>query len=169
LSQRRIELGSTILSFHSHEEVTRYLRDLSEYFQKESERYGDKLGNMLRGPGQPPSSSKEAKDNKKDEKKPDQKRPPPGGWVKMGTMLVNTTTADSAITEVMYQVLEDLKLKLARTTEALKSFEQNANTLIPQGSTFEIYVKNGVPERIVAKAGEAKKATFNFDGRFRIV
>jgi len=145
------------------------MRDLGEYFQKESERYGDKLGNMLREPGQPPASSKENKENKKDDKKGDQKKPTPGGWVKMGSMLVNTSNTESATTEVMYQVHEDLKLKLQRTTEALKSFEQSANTLIPQGSTFEVYVKNGVPERIVAKAGEGKKATFNFDGRFRVV
>ena len=166
MSQRRLELGSAILTFYSHDEVTRYLRDLGEYFQKESERYGDKLGNMLRGPGQAAPAPKESK---KDDKKADQKKPAPGGWVKMGSILVNTANTDSATTEVMYQVHEDLKLKLQRTTEALKSFEQSANTLIPQGSTFEVYVKNGVPERIVAKAGEAKKATFNFDGRFRVV
>ncbi len=63
----------------------------------------------------------------------------------------------------------DLKQKLARTTEALKSFEQSASTLIPQNGTFELYVRNGVPERIIVEAQEAKKAVFSFDGKFRVV
>lgn len=164
MSQRR-ELGSSILRFNSHEEVVKYLRDLCEYYQKESEKYGDKLGSMLRGaPAQP-----QQKDAKKDDKKADTKKVTPGGWVKMGTLLMNVTNQDTATTEVMYQLHEDLKGKLARTTDALKSLETGANTLFPQNSSFDVFVKNGVPERIVVLPAEAKKAAFNFDAKFRIV
>ncbi|MGH9920516.1 MAG: hypothetical protein ACRD6W_16805, partial [Nitrososphaerales archaeon] len=65
---------------------------------------------------------------------------------------------------------EDLKQKLARTNDAIKSFESGASTLIPQSATFQLYVRNGVPERIIVEAEEAaKKTVFNFDGRFRVV
>lgn len=157
------------MKFYSHAEVTKYLKDVAEYYQKEAEKYGDKLGGMLRtGPGE--SAPKEEKKQDKGDKKGDPKARPGGsGWVKMGTLMLSTTNTGPATTEVMYHIHEDLKQKLAKTNEALKSFEQNANTLIPQNTIIQLYMRNGVPERIIVEAGEAKKAAFNFDGRFRVV
>ena len=154
------------MKFYSHAEVTKFLRELSEYYQKEAEKYGDKLGSRLRpgaGEGGPP------KEDKKQEKKVDPKQKGGGGWIKIGTLPLNVASPESAITEVMYLAHEDLKVKLAKTNEVLKSFEQNANTLIPQNATFQLYMKNGVPERMVVEAQEQKKAAFNFDGKFRVV
>ena len=168
MPQGRLELGSGIVRLYSHEEVVKYLRELSEYYQKESEKYGDKLGSMLRGTPDEPKDSKK-KEDKKDDKKQDPKKSGPGGWIKMGSLIINTAATESANTEIMYQVHEDLKSKLARTVEAVKSFEQSANTLIPQNSTFELFLRNGVPERIVASVGSSRKASFAFDGKFRIV
>ena len=120
------------------------MKDVAEYYQKEAEKYGDKLGGMLRT-GRA-SAPKEEKKQDKGDKKNDQKgKPSGGGWIKMGTMMLNTANSGPATTEVMYQIHEDLKQKLARTNEALKSFEQNASTLIPQNATFQLYVRNGVP------------------------
>jgi|GEM_PF-3744814 len=169
MSQRRPDLATGLMKFYSQAEITKYLKDVAEYYQKEAERYGDKLGGMLRsGPGEP--AAKEEKKQDKGDKKNEQKgKPTGGGWVKMGTLMLNTANTGPATTEVMYQIHEDLKQKLARTNEALKSFEQNANTLIPQNAIIQLYVRNGVPERIIVEAGEAKKAVFNFDGRFRVV
>jgi len=170
LSQRRPDLSTGLMKFYSQAEITKYMKDVAEYYQKEAEKYGDKLGGMLRtGPGE--SAPKEEKKQDKGDKKNDQKGRPSsgGGWVKMGTLMLNTANSGPAVTEVMYQVHEDLKQKLARTNEALKSFEQSASTLIPQNGVFQLYVRNGVPERIIVEAEEAKKAIFNFDGKFRVV
>jgi hypothetical protein len=159
------------MKFYSQTEITKYMKELSEYYQKEAEKYGDKLGTMLR-PGPGDSSPKEGKPEKADkgEKKSDPKhKASAGGWVKMGSMLLNTASPGTATTEVMYQLHEDLKQKLAKTNEALKSFEQNASTLIPQNATFMLYMRNGVPERVIVEAEEVKTATFNFDGKFRVV
>jgi hypothetical protein len=158
------------MKFYSQAEITKYLKEVSEYYQKEAEKYGDKLGGMLRpGPGE--AAPKEEKKQDKGDKKSDQKGKPigGGGWIKMGTLMLNTVNTGPATMEVMYQIHEDLKQKLARTNEALKSFEQNANTLIPQNAIFQLYVRNGVPERIIVEAEEAKKAVFSFDGKFRVV
>jgi hypothetical protein len=161
------------MKFYSQAEITKYLKEVSEYYQKEAERYGDKLGGMLRtGPGESaPKEEKKQDKQEKGDKKGDQKGKPAsgGGWIKMGTLMLNTANTGPATTEVMYQIHEDLKQKLARTNEALKSFEQNANTLIPQNAIFQLYVRNGVPERIIVEAEEAKKAVFSFDGKFRVV
>jgi hypothetical protein len=170
MSQRRSDLATGLIKFYSQAEVTKYMKDVADYYQKEAEKYGDKLGGMLRtGPAQP--APREEKKQDKGDKKPDQKQRPggAGGWVKMGSLMINTANSGPATTEVMYQIHEDLKLKLARTNEALKSFEQNASTLIPQNATFQLYVRNGVPERLIVEAEEAKKAVFNFDGKFRVV
>jgi hypothetical protein len=160
-----------LIKFNSQAEVVRYMKEVSEYYQKESEKYGDRLGGMLRtGPGAP--APKEEKKQDKGDKKADQKsKAGPGGWIKMGSMLLNRANSGPATTEVMYQIHEELKSKLARTTEALKSFEQNASTLIPQNASFQLYVRNGVPERIIVEAEveAVKSAAFNFDGKFRVV
>jgi hypothetical protein len=165
------------MKFYSQAEITKYLKEVSEYYQKEAEKYGDKLGGMLRtGPGESSSKEEKKQDKKpekqdKGDKKGDQKGKPTGGggWIKMGTLMLNTANIGPATTEVMYQIHEDLKQKLARTNEALKSFEQNANTLIPQNAIFQLYVRNGVAERIIVEAEEAKKEVFSFDGKFRVV
>jgi len=156
------------MKFYSQPEIVKYMKEVAEYYQKEAERYGDKLGGMIRtGPAEP--APKEEKKQDKGDKKSDQKAKPSGGWVKMGSLMVNTANTAPAMTEVMYQIHEDLKTKMARTNEALKSFEQNASALIPQNAVYQLYVRNGVPERIIVLAEEAKKAVFNFDGKFRVV
>jgi hypothetical protein len=157
-----------LVKFYSQAEITKYLRELSEHYQKEAEKYGDKLGLMLR-PGAEPAPKEEKKQEKGDKKGDPKAKASAGGWVKMGSLIINIANTGPASTEVMYQIHEDLKLKLARTNEALKSFETNANTILPQVGTFHLYVRNGVPERIIVEAEEAKKAAFNFDGKFRVV
>jgi hypothetical protein len=167
MSQRRPDLNTGLLKFSTLDEVMKYLKEASEYYQKESEKYGDKLGSALRsGPGEqaPP------KEEKKNDKKVEQKRVGAGGWIKMGSLMLSTSNPASASSEVMYQVHEELKSKLTRTNDAIKSLEQNAAALIPQGATFLVYVRNGVPERVIVEAQEGKKkAAFAFDARFRVV
>ena len=169
MSQRRLDLTTGLLKFYSQAEVTKYMKDVAEFYQKEAEKYGDKLGSMLRPAAGEPAPKEEKKQDKGDKKTDQKGKGSAGGWVKMGSMLLNNANSGPATTEVMYQIHEDLKQKLARTNEALKSFEQNASTLIPQNATFQLYVRNGVPERIIVEAEEAKKVVFNFDGKFRVV
>ena len=169
MSQRHPDLATGLMKFYTQAEVTKYMKEVAEYYTKEAEKYGDKLGGMLRtGPGE--SAPKEEKKQDKGDKKGDQKpKGAAGGWIKMGTIMINNANSGPAMTEVMYQIHEELKQKLVRTNEAIKSFEQNASTLIPQNAIFQLYVRNGVPERLIVQAEEAKKAVFNFDGKFRVV
>lgn len=165
MSLRRTEFSTGLIKFYSQAEVVKYMKEIADFYQKESEKYGDKLGSMLRGSGEAP---KEEKKQDKGDKKPEQKKMG-GGWVKMGSLMLNTSNSGPATTEVMYQIHEDLKQKLARTNEALKSFETNVNTLAPQNAAFQLYVKNGVPERVIVEVEEAKKVAFNYESRFRVV
>lgn len=166
MSQRRPDLSVGLLKFSTQAEVLKYLRDLAEFYQKEAEKYGDKLGSMLRtGPGEAAA----AKDDKKDKKQDQKSKVGAGGWVRLGSLMLNTSNPASATTEVMYQLHEELKTKLARTREVIKALELNASTLIPQSATFQVFMRNGVPERIIVEAAEKKKAVFSFDANFRVV
>lgn len=170
MSQRRPEIATGLLKFYSQQEVVKYMKDVAEYYQKESEKYGDKLGGMLRaGPGEPPKEEKKKEEKKKEDKKGDQKQKGPGGWMRMGTLLLNPVASGPAMTEVMYQIHEEFKQKLARVNEAIKSFEMNASTMVPQNAAFQLYVRNGVPERVIVDVQEEKKAAFSFDAKFRVV
>jgi len=162
----RPELSIGLVRFYSAEEIAKYLKDLTEFYSREAEKYGDKLGSMLReGPSIPKEEKKE-----KDDKKADPKAKKAGaGWTRMGPLLVSTADPSTATTEVMYQLHEELKQRLAKTTEALKSLEQNANAVLPKGATFQLYMRNGVPERIIIEGAATKKAVFNFEGRFKVV
>ena len=171
MSQRRPDLATGLLTFYSQAELVKYMKDVAEYYQKEAEKYGDKLGGMLRtGPGEAAPKKDEKQDKvDKNDKKGEKPKGLGGGWTKIGTMMLATAGSGPAMTEVMYQIHEELKQKLARTNEAVKSFEQNAANLIPQSASFQLYVRNGVPERIIVEAEAPKKTVFNFDGRFRVV
>ena len=159
-----------MVKFYSAAEAVKYLRDAVEGYQRESEMYGDRLGSMLRTTQATVSPPKEEKKQDKGDKKNDQKsRPGTATWVKMGSLLLSPTNPGTATAEVIYTILEDLKSKLARTSEALKSFELNLNTLIPSNVTFQMYMRNGVPERIIIEGEGVKGSLFRFDGQYRVV
>jgi len=170
MSQHRPEIAIGLVRFYSAQEMAKYLKDLSEYYAKEAERYGDKLGSMLRGgPAQPVKDAKKQEKQEKGDKKADNKAKVGGGWTRMGPVLVSGGDSSTHTTEVMYQVHEELKQRLAKVNETVKSLEQNANSVFPKDASFLLFFKNGVPERIIIEGEAAKKAVFNFEGKFRVV
>ena len=86
----------------------------------------------------------------------------------MGSLLVNTADPSRASTEVTYLLHEDLKTKVAKVNEALKSFDEGANALIPESGSFQLFMRNGIPERIIVERQE-KREVFSFEGKFRVV
>ena len=153
-----------LLKFYSKEEIKKYLRDLAGFYQGQVDTFGEQLGTLMR------SGQEKAAEDKKQKKQDDEKSKfVTKGWTKMGTLLVSLGGSVSAITEVSLQLHEEYKAKLAKTSEALKSFEEQANTLIPENSTYRLYLKNGVPERILVEAAEAKRDTFGYTAQFQLV
>src|SRR5579863_1441857 len=101
MSQRRPDLTTGLFKFSSLEEVMKYLREATEYYERESEKYGDKLGSALRTGPSEAQSQKDEKKNEKADKKADQKKSSGGGWIKMGSIMLTTSNSASASTEVM--------------------------------------------------------------------
>lgn len=161
----RVQVATGLAKFYSREEVGTYLKQMADYYQQETAGYGDKLGALLRPTEQTKSADKGA-----DSEKPAQKgKQVQRGWVKMGSLLVNTSNPAAAMTEVMFQLNEEFKQKLARTNEALKSFEESANISIPEGGVYSLHLRNGVPERLVVDTGSPRREPFSFSARFKLV
>ena len=162
------QLSATgLIRFFSKDELKRYMKGLVDQYQALSQKYGDQLGSLLRTLEQEKAAVK-SQPKDKDEKSPPQKTQA-RGWIKMGSLLVNISDPNGAMAEVLFQLHEDVKAKLAKASEALKSFEELSSQTIPESGLYYLQLKNGVPERIVADLQKGKRETFNFTADFRLV
>ncbi len=156
-----------LIRFYSKDELKRYMKALVDQYQALNQDYGDQLGSLLRTLEQEKAASK-AQPKEKDEKSAPQKTQA-RGWTKMGSLLVNISDPNGAMAEVLFQLHGDVKAKLAKASEALKSFEELSSQTIPESGLYYLQLKNGVPERIVADLQKGKRETFNFTADFRLV
>ena len=69
----------------------------------------------------------------------------------------------------MYQAHDDIKQKLASAAAALSSFEKGANSVIPENMIYLLFLRNGIPERIIAQNPEAKRETFAFSASYKVI
>ncbi len=166
-TQPGLELVSAMVKFYSKEDVSRYIKGLIENYQKQIDLHGDKLGSLLRADPQPAKQDK--KDAKSDKLAEGKGRVASKGWIKIGGMLFNTSDPRTGTTEVIFQIHDEMKQKLARVAESLKSFEEASGSIIPEGAVYLLYIRNGVPERLIVDSRERKASTFSFEGRFKIV
>ena len=158
MSQVESHLAMGMVKFYSKDDLKKYLKGLAELYQGQANHYGDKLGALIR------TSEQQKQAGAKTDAKLQAK-----GWVKMGSLLVNQTDPVASMTEIMYQLHEEFKQKLARTTDALKSFEEGSAAMIPEGVSLALHLRNGVPERLVADSQSTKKESFRFSGKFVLV
>ncbi len=165
--QTALEPLSALLRFYSKEDVSRYMKGLIENYQKQIELHADRLGSILRL--DPKAPNPEKKRDKSEKVAEGKTKVTAKGWIKMGSMLFNTADPVNGNSEVIFQLHEEMKQKLARTAESLKSFEDASASIIPEGAIYLLYVRNGVPERLIVDSLEKKSAAFNFQAKFKIV
>jgi hypothetical protein len=166
-AQSGVELVSALVKFYSKEDVSRYMKGLIESYQKQIEQHGDKLGSLMRSEPQAPKQDK--KDGKSDKAADGKGKVSSKGWIKMGSMLFNTSDPRTGSTEVIFQIHEEMKQKLARVAESLKSFEEASASIIPEGAQYLLYLRNGVPERLIVDFQDKRASSFAFQGKFKIV
>jgi hypothetical protein len=148
-----------VLKFYSKDELRRYLKLLVERYQAASEEYGDQLGALLR-----------TIEQQKGAKVPETgKKVVARGWVKMGSLTVNSGEPNAAMAELLFQSHEEAKSRLAKVTEATKSFEDLSSSTIPEAGVYYLQLKNGVPDRIVADTRERDKSSFAFKAEFQLI
>ena len=160
--------SSGLITFYAKDELRRYLRSLVEGYQAASQRYGDQLGGLLRTLEQQKAAVKVEPKGSKDKAQAATKTMA-RGWTRMGSLLVNINDPSGAMAEVLYQLHEDIKARLAKASEAAKSFEELGNTNVPEAGLYYLQMRNGVPERLVVDLQQSKKDAFSFSADFQLV
>ncbi len=150
LDETGVNLYSGVVRFYSLGDVRRYLKELLEKYQREYDRSSNVIGSMLRTEGQKGMEVIMSK-----------------GWAKVGTMFVNITEPERGGMEVTFQLVSEMKPRLTKTEETLKTFESVEALPIPADATFLLYVRNGIPERLVVDSSEGRPPVYTFKGAYQ--
>jgi hypothetical protein len=136
-----------VVTFESVAEMRAFMKRLHDHYMKEMDRLGHEAGVLMRdrlkaeGNAVPTDAAAKARN-------PD--------WRKMGTIWINVSDAALGLNDVTLKVLGNYKAKLSGTADALRSFEEFKQFIVAPGSSFVLYLKEGVPERIIVVKPEVK-------------
>ena len=146
------ELYSGILRFYALNDVRKYMKSLLERYQKEYDRSSNVIGSLLRtegGKGMEVIMSK--------------------GWAKVGSMFVDITDPEKGGMELTFQLVTEMKPRISKTEEVLKTFESVEALPIPTEATFLLYLHGGIPERLVIDTTEAKPEAYAYKGDYATI
>jgi len=132
-------------TFYGFDELKRFGNSLLSYYEAKVEYYNQKLGTLLRQEENNTISSRNAPPTSK-------------GWIKLGTLLVNLANPAQAMTEILFKLREEFKLKLTGTKAFLDYLDNVLNIGAKRDSTYHVYLKNGVPERLIVDEPKRKDA-----------
>ncbi|MBI3859129.1 MAG: hypothetical protein HY296_02655 [Thaumarchaeota archaeon] len=136
------QFGDDLVTFDSTESMRLYIKKLLNYYQKQVDRYGAASGEMMREVLRRENSAKRQEKRKKAD---------PSPWQKMGSLLVNTTDSLLGKNEINLQLLQEYTFKLRGTQGALEAFEGLERFDLEGSSSLILYLKDGVPGRIVVE------------------
>jgi len=125
-----------LVKFSSMDNLRLYLKDLMTQYEKEADRYGEKVGYLMR--------ILEREMRGKNLKKLREIE-----WRKVGMVVVNDKDPSRGTLELMIEAMEDCKAKATRTAEALMSVSELEDMGVPEGALILVYLRHGVPLRIV--------------------
>jgi len=140
---------SGVLRFYSLTDVRRFLKETLDEYQKQYDKSSNVIGSMLRSEGQKGTEVIMSK-----------------GWAKVGSLFVNVTDPEKGGMEIVFQIVNEMKPRVAKTEEVLKTFESVEGLPIPDDASFLLYLRGGIPERIVVDTREPRPQRFTYDGRF---
>ena len=146
------ELYSGIIRFYSLNDVRKYMKELLERYQRDYDRSSNVIGSLLRAEG---GKGMEVIMSK--------------GWAKVGAMFVDITDPDKGGMELTFQLVTEMKPRISKTEEVLKTFETVEALPIQTEATFLLYLHSGIPERLVIDTTEAKPDAYAFKGDFATV
>ena len=144
-------LYSGILRFYAINDVRKYMKELLERYQRDYDKSSNVIGSLLRAEG---GKGMEVIMSK--------------GWAKVGSIFVNISEPEKGSMEVVFQLVTEMKPRLAKTEEVLKTFESVEQLPIPEEATFLLYLRGGVPERLVVDTTEPKPVPYALRGKFTL-
>lgn len=145
--RRDVELASGLVRFYSKDQVMAYVENMIEYYKAKHEEYGQQMGGLLRGPAPQPSGGKEGKKETKEGR--EAAKVLGRGWVKVGTLPVNTGDSVRAMGEVTLKIVDEYKARVEKTSEALKSLSDLQSINVSDASAFTLFINRGVPEALI--------------------
>ena len=113
-----------------------FLRDLIGLYERETDRYGDKVGRLMRMM----DSEMEGKGTMKVREVE---------WKKRGMIMVSTEEPVRGTLELIIETMEDYKAKAKRTLEVLTYISELEDLGIPEDAAILVYLRHGVPLRVV--------------------
>ena len=147
-----VNMFSGVVRFYSLADVRRYLKEMLERYQRDFDKSSNMIGSMLRNEGQKGMEVIMSK-----------------GWAKVGSMFVNVQDPEKGSMEVVFQLVTEMKPRLAKTEDVLKTFESIEQLPIQSDASFLLYLHGGVPERLVVDTNEPRPEHFKFAGEFTTV
>ena len=146
------ELYSGIVRFYSLIDVKRYMKELLERYHRDYDRSSNVIGSLLRaevGKGMEVIMSK--------------------GWAKVGAMFVDVTDPEKGGMELTFQLVTEMKPRISKTEEVLKTFESVEAQPIQTEATFLLYLHSGIPERLLIDITEPKPPAYGYKGDYATV
>ncbi|MDA4118249.1 MAG: hypothetical protein OK455_07885 [Thaumarchaeota archaeon] len=131
--------SSGLLEFDSVASIQRYVRSLLNHYEREADLYGEQIGSLMRTREKLERDGRAAKMNAQN-------------WKRIGMFYVNDRDPALGMLEMLLEVLEEHKAKIARISQALVKFDELDELNIPEGSTITLSLRGGVPLRMVIAA-----------------
>jgi len=125
-----------LVKLSSVDSLRLYLKDLMTNYEKESDKYGERVGRLMR--------ILEERMAGRDVKKLREVE-----WRKSGMVMLNTDEPLRGTLELMIEAMEDYKAKAKRTAEVLANINELEDLGLPYIATILVYLRHGVPLRIV--------------------
>ncbi len=147
-----ISMVSGVIRFYTLSDVRRYLKEQLDTYQREYDKSSNVIGSMLRSEGQKGMEMIMSK-----------------GWAKVGSIFVNLSDPEKAGMEIVFQLVNEMKPRVVKTEEVLKAFESVEGLPIPDDATFLLYLRAGVPERLVVDTNERRPPKYGFNGKFKMI
>ncbi|HXX72066.1 MAG TPA: hypothetical protein VEI80_00090 [Candidatus Acidoferrales bacterium] len=116
-----------------------YLKDLMASYERETDRYGEKVGRLMR-----------ILDKEMNGK--ELKRLREVDWKRSGMLMVNNSEPGRGTLELLIEAMEDCKAKATRTAEILASIGELETMGVPENASILVYLRHGVPLRVVIDA-----------------
>ena len=145
-------LYSGVIRFYTLNDVRKYMKELLERYQRDYDRSSNVIGSLLRtegGKGMEVIMSK--------------------GWAKVGAMFVDVTDPEKGGMELTFQLVTEMRPRISKTEEVLKTFESVEALPIASEATFLLYLHSGIPERLVVDTTETKPEPYVYKGDFATI
>ena len=142
-------LYSGVIRFYSLGDVRKYLKQLLERYQREYDKSSNVIGALLRtegGKGMEVIMSK--------------------GWTKAGSMFVNLADPEKGGMEITFQLVTEMKPRISKTEEVLKTFDAVEGLPVQGDATYLLYLRGGIPERLVMDSTVPRPDVYSFRGDF---